>query len=650
MSETEVTPVEIARMAGVGRAAVSNWRRRYDDFPQPVDGTATNPRFVLAEVEAWLRRQGKLTESPAEELAWQHLRGWSAGDDLPAAVRHAGELLDSSGVGEQTVEGAEATLRHALAKLAAEHGPAGAFEVLLQRLHDAIRLPQTPAAVGDLMAALIGPDPATIYVPACSTGALLLAAAGRFPRARLCGEESDQALRELTRLRLTRHGVTQVDLRPGGLRQPPVPAVAADAVLCAPPSADRDWDPAVEDMAYDPRWQYGLPPRTEPELAWVQHALANLRPGGRAVLLLPPAVAARASGRRVRAELLRRGALRAVIGLPAGVAPPYNLGLHLWLLRRPASENSADRLLVADLTSREEEPGARWTERTTALLEAVAAMDSNREPAPAPGFTFAALRVMDLLDDAVDFTPSRRLRTDPPPADPAGIIRLRDRLDEQLGRLHTLLPAVLATPRPHGPSMITIADLARAGAVTITRSPAREEPGAGRPTADSVPVWRARDVVVGAGPAGQLAAADVPMDAVRVKAGDVVVPIIGHQLTARVATEHEAGALLGPTLSLLRPDPDMLDAWFLAGFLRRDSNTHRAGSLGSVSRYDVRRAEVPRIPVEDQRPYGDLFRQLTEYDAILNAVISASGDLLRGVTDGLAAGTLQLGNRDDSAA
>jgi hypothetical protein len=140
------------------------------------------------------------------------------------------------------------------------------------------------------------------------------------------------------------------------------------------------------------------------------------------------------------------------------------------------------------------------------------------------------------------------------------------------------------------------------------------------------------------------------VDAVRIEVGDVVTPVIGHQLTARVATEREAGALLGPNLSLLRPEPDMLDAWFLAGFLRRDSNTHRAGSLGSVSRYDVRRAEVPRIPVEDQRPYGELFRQLAEYDAILNAVISGSGDLLRSVTDGLAAGTLQLGNRDGSAA
>lgn len=61
---TEVTAAGIARLAGVGRAAVSNWRRRHADFPKPVGGTETSPSFALADVEAWLRAQGKLAEVP----------------------------------------------------------------------------------------------------------------------------------------------------------------------------------------------------------------------------------------------------------------------------------------------------------------------------------------------------------------------------------------------------------------------------------------------------------------------------------------------------------------------------------------------------------------------------------------------------------
>jgi hypothetical protein len=54
MSTTGSVPVslaEIARIAGVGRAAVSNWRRRHDSFPTRIGGTDVSPQFSLAEVE-----------------------------------------------------------------------------------------------------------------------------------------------------------------------------------------------------------------------------------------------------------------------------------------------------------------------------------------------------------------------------------------------------------------------------------------------------------------------------------------------------------------------------------------------------------------------------------------------------------------------
>lgn len=70
---TEVTAAGIARLAGVGRAAVSNWRRRHADFPQPVGGTPASPSFALADVEQWLRDQGKLAEVPLRERVWQEV-------------------------------------------------------------------------------------------------------------------------------------------------------------------------------------------------------------------------------------------------------------------------------------------------------------------------------------------------------------------------------------------------------------------------------------------------------------------------------------------------------------------------------------------------------------------------------------------------
>jgi hypothetical protein len=59
MSETAVNLSQIGRMAGVGRAAVVNWRRRH-----PVGGTETSPTFPRAAAEQWLRDHGKIRQPP----------------------------------------------------------------------------------------------------------------------------------------------------------------------------------------------------------------------------------------------------------------------------------------------------------------------------------------------------------------------------------------------------------------------------------------------------------------------------------------------------------------------------------------------------------------------------------------------------------
>ncbi|MYV67871.1 SAM-dependent methyltransferase, partial [Streptomyces sp. SID2131] len=86
-----MTAAGIARLAGVGRAAVSNWRRRHAGFPKPVGGTEASPSFALAEVEEWLRAQGKLAEVPLRERVWQQVAGHPAG--AVTALVHAGCAL-----------------------------------------------------------------------------------------------------------------------------------------------------------------------------------------------------------------------------------------------------------------------------------------------------------------------------------------------------------------------------------------------------------------------------------------------------------------------------------------------------------------------------------------------------------------------------
>ncbi|MGV0099574.1 N-6 DNA methylase [Streptomyces californicus] len=775
---TEVTAAGIARLAGVGRAAVSNWRRRHADFPLPVGGTGTSPSFALAEVEQWLRDQGKLVEVPLRERVWQAIAGHPAGavqalihtgcalllvrdrptawlelaaapdERMAALLPHAMEQVltdrfgpeadtgvhavpspETSGVhtalpsevpgghtalspgapGVHTPNRAEAPaaespaaespaaespavraaatpdgrrlhaaravhtpaardlmpsvpLLRAAAELAAGIGAGQAFAFLLGRQLDANprQYTLTPAHLAELMADLAEPPPTadrtargqhvrTVLDPAAGTGALLRAVHGP---AALYGQEADPALAALTALRLAldadtpRGAAPGPDLRTGDtLRADAFPELAADTVLCHPPFNERNW--GHEELAYDPRWEYGLPARTESELAWVQHVLARLRDGGTAVLLMPPAAASRRSGRRVRAGLLRRGALQAVIALPAGAAPPYGIPLHLWVLRRPEpGVRPAADVLLADTTGL---PGP-----TTAAPEAAptggrerldwpavraAVLDAWRERADVEGVS-RVVPVVELLDDDVDLAPARHLPRPAPGGGASGLGEIREKLAETLRLTAELVPPTAVPAGSAHLPLTTVGELARAGALRLRT-------GTAAPGSAPVPVLTEHDVLTGAAPAAPAAppaAEATGTDAdetVLLEPGDVVVPVVGGGSAARVVDGTTAGAALGRNLQLLRPDPAALDPWFLAGFLRGTANHRQASSHASTAaRLDARRLHLPRMPLADQRRYGERFRELAAFEDALRTAGRLGGLLVQGMYDGLADGTV----------
>ncbi|MFD9033699.1 N-6 DNA methylase [Streptomyces sp. NPDC059567] len=685
----EVTAAGIARLAGVGRAAVSNWRRRHADFPRPVGGTETSPSFALADVEQWLRAQGKLAEVPLRERVWQQVTGHPAGavtalvqagcvlllvrdrstawpalaavsdrrltETLPVALEEV--LAERFGPERavRTPSAAElapsAALVRGAADLAAETGARQAFEFLLGRHLDANprQYTLTPPGPAALMAALAapgaGPRP-TVLDPASGTGTLLRAV--EHPGA-LHGQDADPDLAALTALRLALASDADIRVRTGdSLRADAFPHVTADTVLCHPPFNERNW--GHDELAYDPRWEYGFPARTESELAWVQHALARLRPGGTAVLLMPPAAASRRSGRRIRADLLRRGALRAVVALPAGAAPPYGIPLHLWVLRKPAAGVAASpELLVVDTTATTTTDQAGgggagrdrldWQAVHAAVLDAWLPFDKDGTVAETPGAS-RSVPVIELLDDDVDLAPARHL---PPPAAAEGAAQLtevRDRLTETLSRTQELTPPAVSGPAmsPAGPvrwPVTTVGELARGGAVTLRAGGAGAAP-AGAPVA----VLTDHDVLAAQAPSGTLPDGP-PEEPVLLAAGDVVVPVLGGGTAVRVVDAATAGAALGRNLQLLRPDPSALDPWFLAGFVRATANTRQASSYASTAtRLDVRRLQLPRLPLVEQRRLGERFRALAEFEEALRLTARLGEQLVQGLHDGLADGTV----------
>ncbi|MEO3890109.1 N-6 DNA methylase [Nonomuraea sp. B5E05] len=634
---------DIARLAGVGRAAVSNWRRRHDDFPHPVGGTANQPLFSLRQVESWLRRYGKSYQVSLGDRVWQRLK--AAGDlrlgELVAQAgvlltRHAQALASSPAPGnyavdgpgqdgerphagdgaphaaggdpgvERAAEGARAVdepvgldpeLAELILELAGQHGPLTAYEFLCERYLEAHsrQLSVTRDDVAELMVRLVSPDGATILDPACGVGTLLLAPARsvhgqdggerRMP-ARMLGQELSETSAAITASRLRLRGIEATVAAGDSMRHDGFAGERADAVVCDPPFNERAW--GYEELTGDPRWEHGLPPRGEPELAWVQHCLTHVKPRGLVAILMPPAAASRKAGRRIRANLLRAGALRAVVALP---------GSDLWLLRRPAAgERPPSDVLILDATADLSLVEPAWQ----AYLE-----DRSDQ----------TVRIIDLLADEVDMTPARHQRRD-------DVGRAFAEARDRFLAAAAVPPDLKVLEQPLDQPATTLGDLIKEGLVTSAQAPPKMAADGG-----DIPVLTTDDVLNGTSPSGLTS---TQQGLVAIRPGDVVASYSAVRVMA------DDGAVLGPHLTLYRVDAGRLDPDFLAGFLRAAGGRVTTGS----SRFDVRRTRLPRLSLRDQQAYGAAFRQLAVLEDALRETAVLGQTLIRLGLDGLADGHL----------
>ncbi|SNT42608.1 N-6 DNA Methylase [Streptosporangium subroseum] len=641
-NDATVNAADIARLADVGRAAVSNWRKRYDDFPQPVGGTASSPTFSLAQVEEWLSGQGKKFSVSMGDRIWQQIR--TTDDDL-----RLGDLVGTVGafllfLKRRPVEWkklakqvdllerlpatmAEAVpdvlgpltvlddieLVHSIAAFAKEDGEAQAFDFLCDRYVEAHsrRLLVTPDEIAELIVSLV--DGHTVLDPACGIGTLLVAAKAEH----LLGQEINAAAARLTAVRLLLHGRKALIATHDSLRRDAFAGEQADAVICNPPFGDRTW--GYEELSSDPRWEYGLPPRGESELAWVQHCLAHVKPGGHVAIVMPSAAAGRRSGRRIRSNLLRSGVLRAIVTLPAGAAPASSMAPNLWLLRRPLpDERSSSHVLMVDATS-----------DLTIVRPAWQAFCQNPDGAPALPDGSGTLRIIDLLDDEVDVSTGRHLTT-ASAVSTQGFTQTRQHLVSASAALSSAIPDLPEAGSPRDLPMTTVGDLIKAGAVTVHQAPLKMTLDEGE-----LSVLTTKDVTAGRGPSGRTRH---EVGVVICQSGDVVTPVLAHQPVARVIKESDV--VLGPLLYLFRVDADRIDPYFLAGFLREAGASGVARASSASSRIDPRRAPIPLLSFLEQRAYGSAFRRLMELESAAQEVVQQSELLVQLGFAGLVDGTL----------
>ncbi|MGF6882338.1 SAM-dependent methyltransferase [Nocardia sp. GAS34] len=646
-----VSAAELSRLAGVTRATVSNWRRRHSDFPKAVGGSEARPLFDLHQMQEWLAaRDIRPADSPMAELRTM-LRADVTPDDAFRFMQSLRRAEDGWVFDERDSASAEFATRAVplVERVSAIDGARVAIDALAERaLEDAVAtgIYGTPERLTALMAELVSTPGETavrsVLDPACGGGSLLSAAA-EIGAVDLYGQ--DVVAVQVERARLAVHAETDLapDVRLGdSLVADVFSDLRVDAVLSNPPYGQRDW--GVGELAFDTRWEYGLPPRLESELAWVQHAVAHLRPGGTAVLLLPPAVASRPSGRKIRTNLVRSGVLRAVIGLAPGAAPPWHVGLQIWVLRSPHPDaRPSDALLFVDSTRvpTEGEDRIAWDAVTDSVVRAWRTFDGGNDAVPELGIA-AAVGLVDVLDDAVDLTPARYVHSS---LDSGAV---SDRVDAALAQLsasgdefaaaRAALAGWTGSPTKSW-RHVTIADLVNHGQLQWIRA---QQPSKEVSTSrDQRSVLTVSDVGAGKPPSGTMSTAQ-PAEQVEIELGDVLIPVMRSDRTGgrnvRVAGPNDVQAIRGPHLHTLRVDPERLDPWFVAGVLTGSDNV--SATRTSTVRFDPSKLRIPVVSLPEQQRYGTLFQQLFQLRMAAARAAEAAENVADQMFTGLTVGVL----------
>lgn len=646
-----LAPSDIADMAGVTRAAVSNWRRRNNDFPEPRAGTAGKPLFDAAEVRSWLTRHGhQVQRADSTQILWGLMNRWRGvvPPDVAAAtltylmaarVKLAGgwsSLVASSDfdmnslmkaadlepprsiTGFLTASNGHTDLRpavDAISGLSADELPDAADELLSRSMAGKAFAGLDRSAASRVMARAAGDVPAgsVVYDPACGYGWGLFDVLRANPEARGVGVDISQDIAAIARCRAVLRGLP-ADVRVHDtLVSDPAEDVRAAVAVCEPPFGMR-WNDRAGTV--DPRWRWGIPPQRSAELVWVQDLVAHLDRDGRGYILTTHGAISR-TGReaRIRAELIRQGCVEAVVGLPGNMYSGARMSTALWVLRSPdASSVSEDVLFIdADSFGAEEivENISEWLRGTGELPP------HGRVPRP------------ELAQGDADLSP-RRWVAQASAVSPAEARVLVGEAEAKLNKVMRRIRA-LTVPRLDVPTeparLYSVKQLQELKIISIQRGQRR---GAATDQDDHL---RLTDLRAGSLPDPGVHTGDGSVEAT--SAGDV---LMGTVLPLYARVDRTGGHLLSDQIVRFTPDPAILDPDYLAACLRSELN--EAFSVGAViQRVKVLDLQVPLLPMEAQESVVTQLQALDSIEEFLPGwTADATDALIRAIWAGAQAG------------
>ena len=201
----------------------------------------------------------------------------------------------------------------------------------------------TPHDVVQLIAAMIEPFDGTLYDPCCGSGGMFIQSADFVERKKgdtsgvnVWGQEKDAATWRLAKMNLALRGISHnlgetyestftKDLHKG---------IYFNYIMANPPFNLKGWYDS--NLKNDARWaDYGTPPESNANYAWILHILSHLKPlDGVAGFLLANGALGDSDTGEIRRKLIQNDKVEAIIILPRELFITTDISVTLWILNQ----------------------------------------------------------------------------------------------------------------------------------------------------------------------------------------------------------------------------------------------------------------------------------------------------------------------------
>lgn len=213
----------------------------------------------------------------------------------------------------------------------------------------------TPSCVVRTLVEVLQPFNGRVYDPCCGSGGMFVQSArfienhsGNLRNISVFGQDSNPTTWKLAQMNLAIRGI---EANLGSYNADTFfndchPTLRADYIMANPPFNLSGW--GADKLKDDVRWQYGLPPASNANFAWLQHMIYHLAPNGKMGMVLANGALSSQSGGEgeIRKNIINADLVECIVAMPTQLFYTTQIPVSLWFLAK--NKKQKDKTLFID--------------------------------------------------------------------------------------------------------------------------------------------------------------------------------------------------------------------------------------------------------------------------------------------------------------